>query len=382
MLKTLRNLIVGAILLLAYPFTFAQALTVVTNTTDQLFNAVGEVSSTLVATPFGELTIFVHGTYAAGNTLVLQRQVGSPGSGAFEDVLTITTGTANARLVGYWTSGPNPKGYRLKMTATGTGAIVAHMTDASRTARSFVNSETQIVRFDDFVGDNSASTTAVNASKWIATRGGDAGGTIAVRTADVHEGTLQMIAGNGDIADGVCVSSVAVAAAAALPTDPGMIVYEIRLQAEQVDGLLYMALQTVLCNGTLVRLADMDSGVFVQTDGTNADMIGILRQDEATDTDDWQAFSSLVDVEGNNALEVPLGVVGVATEYDTLRVEVDDAGNGYWYINGDLVHAEALAVTPGTRIMPAVFAGETAAGGGTIEVHIDYILFVAPRPVS
>ncbi len=381
MFKILRNLVAGAILLLGTG-AVAQALTVVTNTTDQLFNAVNETSTGLVVDPFTEVTVFVHGTYAAGNTLVLQRGVGSPGSGTFENVLTLTTGVANTRHVGYWTSGPNPEEYRLLMTATGSGAIVAHMTDASRTARSFVSGPTQVVRFDDFLGDNSASTTALNASKYVGIRGADNAGQVAVRTADVHEGTLELKAGTGDIGDGSCISSVAVGAAAAKPSDPGMIVFEVRLQAEQVDGQLYMTLQDGVCAGTLLRLADMDSGTFVQTDGSNADMIGILRQDEADDTDDWQAFSSLVDTEGNDAKEVVLGVVGVAGEYDTLRVEVDDAGNGYWYINGDLVHAEALAVTPGTRLLPAVFVQETVAAGGTIEIHIDYWLFIAPRPAS
>ena len=129
-------------------------------------------------------------------------------------------------------------------------------------------------------------------------------------------------------------------------------------------------------------MIDIDSGVVAQLDGSNADMIGIARQDEATDTDDWQAFSSLVDVEGANALEVPLGVVGVATEYDTLRVETDTAGNGYFYVNGTLLHAEALAVTPGTRLLPSIFVSETAANGGAVEIHIDYIMYVVPRPAS
>jgi len=88
MFKTLRNLIAGAVALLYIPIGVQAA--VVTNTTDQLFNAVNETSTTLRVNPFTQISIFVSGTYAAGNTVVLQRGVGSPGSGAFEDVATVT----------------------------------------------------------------------------------------------------------------------------------------------------------------------------------------------------------------------------------------------------------------------------------------------------
>ena len=357
---------------------------VVTNTTDQLFNAVGESSSTLRVNPSSELSVFVSGTYAAGNTVVLQRGVGSPGSGAFENVVTVTSGTANARVVTRWPTGPNPESYRLLMTATGTGAVVAYLTDKNVTATTgFVSDSAQIVMFDDFVGDNSASPTVLNASKYLTTDGDTQAGTLGARTADVEEGTVQMNAGTTDITDGICLSFLAIGPFGALPSD-GPIIFETRLQAEQVDGLVYMTLQAQECTAlnTVVTMIDMDSGVVLQLDASNADMIGIARQDEATDTDDWQAFSSLVDTEGANALEVPLGVVGVATEYDTLRVETDTAGNGYFYVNGTLLHAEALAVTPGTRLLPSIFVSETAANGGAVEIHVDYILYVVPRPAS
>ena len=119
-----------------------------------------------------------------------------------------------------------------------------------------------------------------------------------------------------------------------------------------------------------------------QLDANNADMIGIVRQDEATDTDDWQAFSSLADVEGANALEVPLGTATVVDTYVVLRVETDAAGNGYWYINDALVHAEALAVATTARLIPAFVSAETVAAGGTVTTVLDYVLFVHPRPTT
>ena len=61
-LKALLAALVLASVAFAVP---AQAATVVTNTTDQLLNAVGEATSTLTVAPFVNMTIFVSGTYSA-----------------------------------------------------------------------------------------------------------------------------------------------------------------------------------------------------------------------------------------------------------------------------------------------------------------------------
>ena len=387
MRKILQALALGAVLLLSTQ-TVAQAA-VVTNTTDQLFNAVGETSTTLrVNTPRTKLSVFVSGTYEDVNTVVLQREVGSSGSGAFEDVLTVTSGTANARVVSQWQTGPNPSSYRLRMTATGTGAVVAYLTDKPVTARTITQlpaNESRIVLFDDFYGGlNDGSLTVVNPSLYVATQGADSQGTIAARIVSAgEEGVVQLVSGDALAGSEVCLSMVDEVDFGAIASD-GEIIFEVRLAAAQVDGLTYMTLQGQECTAaaSVDVLIDIDSGVVGQVDGSNVDMAGIARQDEATDTDDWQAFSSLIDVEGANALEVPLGVVGVAGEYDTLRVEIDTVGNAYFFINGDLVHAEALAVTASQRLIPAIVTAETAAGGGTVTIDLDYLLFITGRPSS
>ncbi len=384
MFKTLRNLTAGAILLLG-GWGGAQAA-VVTNTTDQLFNAVNEVSSTIRVAPFAELSVFVSGTYEDANTMVLQREVGSPGSGAFEDVQTVTTGTADARVVTRWTAGPNPSSYRLKMSATGTGDVVAYLTDHAVTARTLptLSTATEIVFFDDFFGENNdGSLTVVNPSLYVTTQGADSEGTIGAVATAVHEGGATLISGDNAVGSEICISMVDEATSGALPSD-GDIVFEVRFRPAEIDGLTYMTLQAQNCtaSGTVDVMIDIDSGVVAQLDANNADMAGIARQDEATDTDDWQSFSSLIDVEGSNALEVPLGTATPINTYITLRVEVDTAGDAYFYVAGTLQHAEALAVTPGTRLIPSVVVAETAAGGGTVTMVIDYWMFVVPRPAT
>jgi hypothetical protein len=382
-----KSLAAAAALAIGVAFSPAQA-EVVTNTTDQLFNAADEVSSTLTVSAGTIITTFVSGTYSAANVVRLQREVGSPGSGAWENVARVTGAStvANARVVTSWLTGTGPEAYRLLMSATGTGAVVAYLTDASVTATNYfrTSNASNTVFFDDFFGENNdGSLTVVNPSLYVTTQGADSEGTIGAITPAIHEGGLVLISGNNAAGSEICISMIDEATHGALPSD-GVVVFEVRMRSAQVDGLTYMALQAQNCtaNGTADVLADMDSGVFVQVDASNADMIGILRQDEATDTDDWQAFSSLIDTEGANALEVPLGVVTAADTYVVLRVETDTLGNGYFYINNALVHAEALAITPGTRLIPVIITAETVAGGGVVTNTLDYILFIHPRPLT
>lgn len=378
--------IFALVLALASP-NFASAA-VVTNTTDQLFNAVGEVSTTITVPAGTVLTTFVSGTYAVANVVRLQREKGSPGSSAWESVQRVTgeTTTANARVTTAWATGKGRESYRLHMTATGTGAVVAYLTDYAVTATDYFRTSNadSIVFFDDFFGENQdGSLTAVNGALFVTTQGADSQGTVGVLTTAIQEGGLTLVSGGVEAGSEVCLSMIDEATSGALVSD-GPVVFEVRHRAAQVDGLTYMTLQAQNCtaNGSVDVLADMDSGVFVQVDGSNADMIGILRQDEATDTDDWQAFSSNGDTEGANALEVPLGTATVADTYVLLRVETDTLGNGYFYVNGSLVHAEALAVATTARLIPAFTTSETAAGGGAVTVVIDYWMFVQARPTT
>lgn len=381
----MRKFLMGlAAALLLYIPVAAQAA-VVTNTTDQLFNAVGETSSTLrVNTRFTQLSVFVSGTYAAGNTVVLQRGVGSPGSGAFENVVTVTTGTANARLVTRWDTGPNPESYRLKMTATGTGDVVAYLTDWPITARAWATGATRIVMFDDFTGDNSASTTVINASKYVSETQSTSGGTIAANTVAIQEGGVSIVSGDdssnaGD--EATCMSAITAASFGGLVSD-GIISFEARLQADSINGIVAAGLIDIACVADNVPVADIDSGT-VTFNGATAGGAMIWQQDEATNVDSFQAISALANVEGANALEVPLGTVIVAATYYTLRVETDTTGNAYFYVDGTLQHAEPLAVTTTDRLVPMIQAVATIDGTSeAVTIIVDYWEFMVPRPAS
>lgn len=384
MMKFLKPVSLAMVLLMLLGAGTMARAAVVTNTTDQLLNAVGESSSTLRVNPSTGLSIFVSGTYAAGNTVVLQREVGSPGSGAFETVQTVTSGTANARVVTRWTTGPNPESYRLLMTATGTGAVVAYLTDYPVVPTVYVTNSTTIVHFDDFIGFNSASTTVVNASRYVTQTQSTSGGTIAAASVPIQEGGLIMLSGDDDSDLGdeaTCISAITLASMGALVSD-GPISFEVRLRADEIGAAVAAGLIDIACVADNIPVADIDSGAVI-FNGATAGGAMIHQQDEATDVDDFQAISAISDIEGANALEVPMGVALVVNTYFTLRVETDTAGNAYFYVDGTLLHAEPLAVTTTDRLIPMVQIFATDDGGDdVVTIIIDYWEFVVPRPAT
>lgn len=372
----MRNLLkVAALLLALVPFS-AQATVVGPTTADQRLEAAAEVTAVLSVPANTEITIFVSGVYAAGNTVLLERQVGSPGgTPAWETIMTVTTATANARIVQHWTSGTGPEAFRLRMSATGTGEVSAFLTDHPRVARKWVTNADQIVWFDDFSITGDASATAFDAGVYLATEGSTAAGDLPVITTAIQEGGVTFVSGGTDVTDGECLSSITTAAFGALPSE-GWTAFEVRLRHAEVDGFTGMMLTSVECQSPYVVLVDYDASSYVVLQ----DAIGIGRDDEADDANDWQAFSSLVTAEGANEQEVVLGIETAINTYVVLRVEIDQSGNGYFYIDGVLLHAEPLAVTPGTRMIPLVETHETAAGGGPTTMVLDYWMFVVPRP--
>ena len=355
---------------------------VVTNTADQRFEAVGEASSTLTAAPFAELSIFLGGTYAAGNTLVLQEEKGSPGSGVFANVLTLTNGTANARLVNRWTNGPNRTGYRLLMTATGTGEISATMTDhdvAARPLSTFTNDFATYVAVlrEDFSISGVASATVPDANLLLTFDGPSNRGTEFV-LADLEEGGATGISGTTD-EDGACLSTK-LTENAGLPSD-GWIVTEARFRVDVSTGALWFGLVDIACAASHQGVFTMSGGNTVESrGGTYADIAGTGYSDEATESDQFAPITAISDAEGANAQLMAMGTFVVAT-YFTLRVEIDNHGNSYHYVDGVLQHAEALAVATTARLVPLIDTIATATVAAQTMI-LDYLYFTTTRPTG
>ncbi len=372
----------GFAIVFALYMPWAAQAAVVTNTTDQLFNAVDEISATLTVEAGTVLTTFVSGTYASGNVVRLQREVGSPGSGTWENVQTVTGATtvANARVVSAWTTGLGTEGYRLIMTATGTGAVVAYLTDHAVTAAANVTSATRITYFDEFNGINSASTTVLNASRYVSTDSNSGGGTVGAMDVSIQEGAVVMNSGT-TTDDGTCMSAITSGSFGGLVSD-GPISFEIRIRSAAVTGVVFMTLADTVCAADTVPLASVLALVVDQVDGGSESLAGIMRDQDATSAAQWHAISAIADTEGANALEVPLGISTDADVYVVLRVETDALGNAYFYVNGALKHAEALAVTTSARLIPVLHLMESAGDDGAVISMIDYWEFSVARPTS
>ncbi len=356
--------------------------TVVTNTTDQLLNAVDETTSSLNALPFELLSVFISGTYAAGNTVVLQREVGSPGSGAFETVATVTTAIANERIEFQWTNGPNTNAYRLKMTATGTGAVVAYMTNWPVAAINWTTGShltTHVVNFYDFLSNNEeGGTTVLDAEIWLSTEATDdsGDGVIGAYVDASREGIITMVSDTEDT-NPVCLSYIVLANFASLVSD-GVTAFEIRVNWSDDDGWVGMGMNDDICATNDADWLNVDAEV-ASENTDNGDVVGWVQDAGATDVAFYQAISAIATVVGANALSVPVEAM-IPASYDTLRVETDSAGNAYFYLNGVLRHAEPLAVGTAAEILPFVMHGGN--GAGTTVSSIDYFLFVNPRPTT
>ncbi len=342
----------------------------------QRFDAVAEASTTLIAAANAELTIFVSGVYSAANTLVLQQEAGSPGSGAFRTVLTVTNGTANARVVSTWMNGPNRNAYRLFMTATDTGAVSGFLSDHPTTPRTWVTNADQIVRFDDFEITGVASATVLDANLYVVAVG-TGGGSEVSALIDVSNREGGIFQTNSDADDEMaCVSYIANTTHGALVSD-GWTVVEARVQISGLAGLNSVGLTDTVCTDT-VPYFDITAGTVTASGGT-ASLVFAVQSEDATALTHWQAVSAISNAVGANAEEVPM-VVSVAAVYETVRIEVDSAGNAYWYINGIFLHAEPLAVLTTSEIVPLVMSAAVALTTTTQTQTIDYIMFVRPRP--
>ena len=93
------------------------------------------------------------------------------------------------------------------------------------------------------------------------------------------------------------------------------------------------------------------------------------------------AVCANADAECNNADEYEIDTV-VAVAYVTLRIEIDNSGDGYWYIDGALVYAENQTVATTARLIPFVWADTTTVDGGDPTIDIDWIEFVMSRPAT
>ncbi len=356
------------------------------NTTDQLLNAADETSTSLLAAPFTELTIFVSGTYGASNVVVLQREVGSPGSGAFETVLTLDTATANLRTISGFTTGPNTDNYRLKMTTFDTGAVVAYMTDYPRAARDWgVSKDTYVVWWDDFQTTNDLDQdgpTVVNEQMYISTANTVGGANEVAGVIDVSnlEGAVTMESSDGTADEMACFGAILAANQSATVGD-GWMSFQARVEFSTYAGKGGIVISDTICTANAVSLVNIGT-VTVDANGASDSVAAIWFDDGATSALFFHAISAIGNTEGANAVTVVGPATATAGNYaPPLRIEIDNLGNAFFFHDGTLFHVEPLAVTVAAEVGFRIEAGNSATTTG-IDSTIDYIEWVTPRPTA
>ena len=367
----------------------AYAAVVETTETDDILNAVGEVTDSLLISAEGTVRIFTQGV-AYVLTANLQREIGSPGSGAWENVLVVTGATGVERSDTY-TNGPSPANYRVAVTAYTSGSVTSQLTDNAATPFDFGNTRgnrTYIHWFEDFYDDEALLTAATTVWKGVLLTDEDAaGGTICVITAATNEGVLTCVSGTaGSAADTVHVHQGVVTNTGSLVSD-GRQMFETRIQYDDLTGSqVTMALVDVATGAESDEPFDFTASD-VGTFGTAiyADALGIIMDDDTGDNF-FQPFGGLTDVELNDSdaggagEEFAMGATFAINTYRVLRVEVDSAGDCYFFVDSALEYAHNQCVNTTAVMMPAIFVGTSAIANDATTIIIDYMWFAFARP--
>jgi len=341
------------------------------------FTAVGVSSSlTTFATRGVTVNVHVNGTYDV--TLNLEREVGSPGSGAFEVVMRDIAPAANGLHRIVWTTQKDNEVLRLAVSTFTSGTVVYSLFDGRNTPRVFgitgFNRRTHINRFEEFNQEHLAiAADADNGLEWVTFT--DLDGTVWADVAGDNEGAISGTAGTSDSNDVSAASFEIVTNDGGLVSD-GLMVIEFRTSMDditEVEG--YLGLSDVIAVSAATIPFTVNSNVVADIGST--DEIGFIFSSDATDTNSWQPVSTNSGAVGNNAVEFACDFRdAVNDEYDILRIEIEATGDAFWYVGGVLCAAEALAVATDT-----VFVGylavdnniDDATGGGVLTVeYLDY----------
>ena len=348
------------------------------------FTAVG-TSSSLGTNAVAGATVHVHvnGTYDV--TLNLQREVGSPGSGAFETVQRDIAPAANGLHRIVWTTEKDNEVLRLQVSTYTSGTVVYALFDGRTSPRANPSRATHLNRFDDFnendlavLGDTTWQT------EWLAFINSDvggSGGSSYERTANINEGAVEGTAGTSGRTESVSAFSYTVVTNDAGVVSDGLMVIEYRVYVDDItEAVAYAGLSDTIVVDAAIIPFNVDSNVVTDTGSTND--IGFFFSADATDTNSWQPVSANAGAVGNNADEFACDFRNVVnTTYDVLRLEIEATGDAFWYVNGTLCAAEALAVAAASILVPyiAVTEGTDDATGGGI-FTVDYVDFYFNRP--
>ncbi len=325
----------------------------------------------------------------------LQREVGSKGSGAWENVPSFTDVFPTAQggaAVGGTTqiarhTSDAPACYRLRMLTDGGGTAqiqIVTMRNAP-TPSSATPLSTHATYFDDFHrGVLGIAALGPEVLELISFAGDGTGSSVVGVGEASPEGILTFTGGDdGDAEDTLEVTGIASTGGL---VSAGLIVVEYRSSVEDItagDWILGLT-EDVSANGSEDMEYDVNTNV-VTDFSTVANSIAFAFSSDAVNPTLLQAVSTNGAAVGNAADEYTLGNAPVAATYQILRIEIDTNGDAYWYVDGALMGAEPLAVATTATLFPymaASSADDCTSSCGVTKVDVDYVLLIVPRPAG
>ncbi len=326
----------------------------------------------------------------------LEREVGSPGSGAWEKISGYTdvfpTANGAAAVLGPTQTfdfiADKASCFRLHMTTDGGGTgQIQLVTDRNvPTAESEFTRASHNKQFDDFQHGTIPITTTHdgNTPSYLVFIGG---GNAAVLSVIEGEGEGAITWSNGDSGTDdtdLSVGSLGLITNGALISD-GLTVVEFRVSVSAItDVRMNLGLVDRIQAATEEEMYQINTGVVVEgNSGNHANSIGFVFDTDSADaqTDMWNMASLNANTLGNVSDEYTLGVSPVASTYALFRIEVDADGHGFMYYNGALVGVEPLAVATTAILIPTWTLCSPDDGTGTVRKgYIDYMLWYVPRP--
>jgi len=349
---------------------------------------VDDVTTTACTTAKGQTVDGFFQGVSADQVWALQREQGSKGSGSWEtvsgfaDVFPTAVGASNAAVqtMRYSSDRPGVTCYRLKMTTDGGGtAQVQLVTDHNAPS---ANLSTNYRVFDDFHAGVLPITTGHSTASYIVHIGvganavlsvieGQPEGVMTFSSGDAGDDTDLSTGSSGLLTNGALVSS-------------GTTYMETRLHMSQItDTRMGFGLVDVISAATEIEPFEANSNVVAEGAVTTVQNAVAFGFDTDAESDTWQLYSNNANTLGNVADEYATGTAPAATTYQKFGIEIDSAGNGYYFLNGVLVGAEPLAVATTAVLIPYWWAGTADDATGTVnKINVDYIDFWAPRPTS
>ena len=381
MLKTIRNFALAIALVFgANGHVWATHTAIIGSS----FTAVGDVSSSLSvnANRGAVVNIYINGVYDM--VIALERERGSPGSGAFAVVpgfRDIAPAANTLYRVTHITERDNEV-LRLRVTTDTSGTAFYSLFDGRTSPRTF----TRATHLNSFWEFYETDTALAGDTTWQSEMVSDVytSGTAPVQVTTNQEGTIVGTVGTGtnEDTDAVAVSTgETIAGFAALISD-GVTSVTWRVRLNDIVGNSYgFGLSDAIPIANTIWLFEVNTNLVTDTGTTNDIVLHFSSDADATTS--WNPVSTNGGTIGNNADEFACPETIAVDTYMNLTIQIEATGDAFFYVDDVLCAAEALATATTARLVPYAYgtsAEDDTSGGGVFT--IDYVDFYMARPAD